>query len=561
MKKQSTALLTAMFLLIFSSFSLQAQDYTYYNNLAKKEYENKNYYNAIDYATRSLSSSLNGEAYWWRGMARYFLNNYSDAASDFSSAISYYSSDRASLGKLYSWRGDCRFALKQNDEAISDYELSLSYGSENKMHLYWNEAAAYYNKGDFKKAEEFYTSAFNVATKTEDLAVLIKYRGDARGALYKYDEAIADFSKAIEYDPRFVRAFWQRGYYRAKKGQYELAIGDYTAAIKLVDPYNSSTTKDLSILYNNRGLHHYNLNHYTESLADLTESLKINPNYDYGNWNMGRTLAALHRYKEASTYYLMAASLMEKDIDRASCYNDLYWADRAQLDYGQALSHINEAIRLSPDYRGYQWNRAYLYLIRKENASALLEYDKVISRYNEDSVNLGSIYGESAKVKSRLKDYAGALKDLQKAVQLRPYSYRAFYDLGRHYKEIMKQNELAAINLQKAAELSSILDTTSSYAYAKAVKGERAEAVRIIDKLIKQESTNADNLKWELYNGACIHALTGNPTKALQYLEQSLIAGFDNFDHMYNDEDLDSLRQLPAFKALLIKYKVPVPKF
>jgi len=125
----------------------------------------------------------------------------------------------------------------------------------------------------------------------------------------------------------------------------------------------------------------------------------------------------------------------------------------------------------------------------------------------------------------------------------------------------MKQNELAAINLQKAADLASILDTTSSYAYAKAVKGDRLEAVLIIEKLIKQESTNADDLKWELYNAACIHVLTGNPTKALQYLEQSLVAGFDNFDHMYNDEDLDPLRQLPAFKALLIKYKIPVPKF
>lgn len=559
MKKQQIFLPTVCLLLMSFSFSAQAQDPVYYNNLAKQEYENKKYYNAIDYATRSLSISLNGEAYWWRGMARYYLNNYADATTDFSSAIPYYSSDRPSLAKLYFWRGDCRFAQKLNDEAIGDYELSLSYGAENKLHLYWNQAAAYYNKGNFKRSEELYTSAMNSTIKTEDLASLIKHRGDVRGVLYRYDEAIADFSKAIEYDPRFMRAFWQRGYYRAKKYQYELAIGDYTAAIRLLDPTNTGTAKDLAILYNNRGLQHYHLKHYAESLADLSESLKLNPNDDYGNWNMGRTLSALHRDKEASAYYLMAISMMQKDIDRASCYADLYWLDRRQLDYKQALLHINEAIKLNPDYSSYQWNRAYLFMVRKEYANALSEYDKLVLRYNNDTVSLRRIYDETAQLKIKMKDYSGALKDLQKAVQLNPVSDGPYYDLGRYYKEIMKQHELAAINLQKAAELACVLgDTTSGYAYAKVVKGERQEAIRVIEKIINKESSNPDRLKWELYNGACIHMLTGNTARALQYLEQALIAGFDDFDHLYTDTDLNPLRPLPAFKALLAKYRVPI---
>lgn len=560
MKTKKTVLLTLFSLLISVFVSVKAQDVAYYNGLAKQEYENKKYYNVIDYATRSLNISVNGEAYWWRGMGRYYLNNFSDAASDFGSAISYYSSDRTSLGNLYSWRGDCRFAQKLNDEAIRDYEMSLSYGNENKLHLYWNQAAAYYSKGDFKKSEELYTSAISSASKSEDLAKLYKYRGDVRGVLYRYDEAIVDFAKAIEYDPRFVNAFWQRGYYRAKKAQYELSIGDYTAAIRLMDPSSTTTSKDLSILYNNRGLQHYNLKRYAESLSDLGESLRLNPSYDYANWNMGRTLAALHRYTEASSYYLMGVSMMQKDNDRASCYADLYWTDRAMLNYGQALVHIREALRLDPDYRGHQWNLATLLVTRKEYASALAEYDKTIIRYNGDSLSLTSIYGERGKLKNRMNDNAGALKDLQQAVQMSWFSYEPFYDLGRYYKEVMKQQELASLNLLKAATTAALLDTTVSYAYVKAVKGDKEEAIRVMEKILHKEIDNPDRLKWELYNAACIHVLTGNPARGVQYLDQALAAGYDDYDHMYNDYDLDPIRQLPAFRALLLKYKVPVPK-
>lgn len=561
MKKLYIGALVLLSSLLSASFSAKAQDIAYYNNLAKQEYENKRYYNAVDYATRSLNISLNGEAYWWRGMGRYYLNNFSDATSDFGNAISYYSSDRSSLASLYSWRGDCRFAQKQYDEAISDYEMSLSYGSENKLHIYWNQGASYYAKGNFKKSEELYSTAINYASKTEDLAKLYKYRGDARGILYKYEDAIADFTKAIEYDPGFVNAFWQRGYYRSKKLLYELAIGDYTAAIRLSGPGSSTTSKDLSILYNNRGLQYYHLKQYTTSLADLGESLKLNPGYDYANWNMGRALAALHRYTEASSYYLMGASMMQRDNDRASCYSDLYWTDRAMLDYGQALVHVREAIRLDTDVRRYQWNLATLLVVRKEYANALVEYDKTVARYSGDSISLVTIYGERGKLKNKMNDKAGALKDLQQAVQMSRFSYEPFYDLGRFYKEVMKQKELASLNLLKAAETATILDTTVSYVYVKAVKGDKEEAVRVMEKILREEANNPDRLKWELYNAACIYVLMENPVKGIQYLDKALAAGFDNFDHMYNDYDLDALRPSAAFKALLLKYKVPQPKF
>ena len=97
MKKVCSTLISQAILLCLTVGAF-AQDYTYYNNLAKEEYDKKNYYNVIDYASKSLSAKQNGFAYWYRGMARYYLNNYIDAAVDFTVALAYYSSDNSSLG-------------------------------------------------------------------------------------------------------------------------------------------------------------------------------------------------------------------------------------------------------------------------------------------------------------------------------------------------------------------------------------------------------------------------------------------------------------------------------
>jgi adenylate cyclase len=52
------------------------------------------------------------------------------------------------------------------------------------------------------------------------------------------------------------------------------------------------------------------------------------------------------------------------------------------------------------------------------------------------------------------------------------------------------------------------------------------------------------------YNVACLHALEGDPTRAIQCLEAAVKAGFAHRDWVEKDPDLDSLRDDPRFKAL-----------
>jgi tetratricopeptide (TPR) repeat protein len=53
------------------------------------------------------------------------------------------------------------------------------------------------------------------------------------------------------------------------------------------------------------------------------------------------------------------------------------------------------------------------------------------------------------------------------------------------------------------------------------------------------------------YNLACSLARAGRPDEAIDSLSKAILLGYDDLPHMDVDPDLDSLRDLPEFRALL----------
>src|SRR5438128_7669797 len=74
------------------------------------------------------------------------------------------------------------------------------------------------------------------AAQTSAFAPYYNNRGLAREAKGDHDGAIADYSRAIELDPKFaVGAYSNRGLAKQAKGDLDGAIADYNRAIEL-DP-------------------------------------------------------------------------------------------------------------------------------------------------------------------------------------------------------------------------------------------------------------------------------------------------------------------------------------
>ena len=95
---------------------------------------------------------------------------------------------------------------------------------------------------------------------------LLTMRGYAWMKLKKYDQAIADFNKAIELVPQYERAYIHRAIIWSEIGDYDRAINDDTKAIQ-IDPLSK-------VAYMNRGL---DFLHKMMKFAENKKRLRVSP--------------------------------------------------------------------------------------------------------------------------------------------------------------------------------------------------------------------------------------------------------------------------------------------
>lgn len=81
--------------------------------------------------------------------------------------------------------------------------------------------------------------------------------------------------------------------------------------------------------------------------------------------------------------------------------------------------------------------------------------------------------------------------------------------------------------------------------------GRITDGLKMDRRLVKLQPANAT----AHYNLACSLALTRRQSAALRSLRQAVELGYDDFDWMAQDPDLDPLKAHPAFVALLDQLK------
>ena len=138
-----------------------------------------------------------------------------------------------------------------------------------------------------------------------------------------WDRAIAEYTRAININPRYRQAYNQRGNAYNQKKEYDQALADWTAAHR-IDPNNP-------IYVYNIGTYYINTNDYDRAIDNFNISIGLNP----------------------SDIHMDYASR-----GRAYCEKG---------NYAQALTDLNEAIRRSPNYAySYYW-RAQVYKAQGRN--------------------------------------------------------------------------------------------------------------------------------------------------------------------------------------------------
>ena len=166
-------------------------------------------------------------------------------------------------------------------------------------------ASAAKARGDYGEAIRLFTLALESNELSRANQVVVYYnRGNAYDSKGDHDQAIFDFTRAIELNPKYALAYNNRGIAYNSKGDHDRAISDFTRAIELESKYAAA--------YNNRGGVYNCKVDYDRAISDLTRAIELDPMYVYAYINRGVAYKGKGDYDRAVADYRAALQLDPK---------------------------------------------------------------------------------------------------------------------------------------------------------------------------------------------------------------------------------------------------------
>ena len=239
--------------------------------------------------------------------------------------------------------------------------------------------------------------------------------GNEYAKLGDHEKAIANFTKAIELNPRNIQAYLDRGVARCYLGDHKhAAYEDLWDAVDLnplklankneqsralLEKVEQKSIHDLTLILaeslNARGAAFFKAKDFDDAFSDFDEAIKYAPD---------KYQLYIHR----------------------GAVNAEFW------HYEEAAADYTEALRLRPDFALAYSYRAHVYIDLDKYHEAIADYDKKFSMVPGSA----SEYISRALCYARLHDKPRAVKDAEIAMQMEPFNKEVIRCRNGIYREM-----------------------------------------------------------------------------------------------------------------------------
>ena len=325
--------------------------------------------------------------------------------------------------------GDWYFNERHYSLAILTYKRALELDSECAA-IHHRLGLAYYKEGEFDAAKDSFQKAISLnplsAHYHYSLGQLLQDYYDLDGA---WQEAIHEFTRAIELDPSYVEARYDRGSLYDKRGELEKACHDFQQVVARMPNY--AARYNLAVLYIKRQM-------WSEAQQVLEEILRIEPN-------------------DSDAYYHLADVHLKRSGDLSlaiDCLKSAVERDPDHLDARFALGLLYAKNRYNhPEYRQEAIDQFVQLISRNEMLKTFDQMDQVYfilgSLYDDNPADAklaisayqtGLEYAPSAQVRNNLgllylqeKQIQKAAEEFRQAIQLEPDYEAPYHNLAKLY--------------------------------------------------------------------------------------------------------------------------------
>ncbi len=196
-------------------------------------------------------------------------------------------------------------------------------------------------------------------------------------------------------------------------------------------------------MYHYRGLAHFHLREFDSAIADLDESVRIEPSAAAYN-SLGNVRAQLKDFDRAIVDYDKAIELNSKE---ATFFVNRADAKRFKGDCDAAIEDCTMAIRIAPtNSRGYA-NRGLAHSDKRDFNQAIADFDEAL----RCDPNCYISHEARGFVREKTKQYEKAIEDYEAVIRLRPTHFWAYSKLAallatcpeQQYRDHQRAIELA----------------------------------------------------------------------------------------------------------------------
>ncbi len=502
---------------------------TYAFTRGVEEYNNRNTQEALDWFNKELDEHPgNGYAFLYIASLRIDNEEYGKALTAINEAIKKIPrKDGDYLGIAYATRADLYLALEDSVQALNDYALAIKADPSNSK-FYDSRAQIYYEQGKYALADDDYRKIIEL-----DNGDVVGYMGLGRDATAekRWNDALAQFNYVIKLASEYSSGYAFRAEVYMEKGKWNEAIDDIIKALSINGDrkafYLASKIDESQFPLLKAKIH----------VQELKE-----PNQTNWPYIMGVLLEEKGKYRDAIKYYLAANKINAhpRFLERAAdCYFELG-------EYVTALEYVNKALQLNSEDYDLVMMKGNIYNEMGDYTSAIAELDKYVAKYPDQFFG----YYRRGWFKDEANDPDGAIEDYSMSIALEPEYAYAYCGRGRFYSEQGKK-ELADADFRKVIELDTVPGQNSCAQYAFYFLGQRGKAIDYMNRIIATD----EDAKGNYYDAACLYSIMNEPQKAIEYLRKAFELGYRRIAHIYADHDLDNIRELPEFKALIEQYR------
>jgi len=225
--------------------------------------------------------------------------------------------------------------------------------------------------------------------------------------------------------PQTAGTFLDRGILFASRGDYEMAIADFTEAIRLNPNMASAYMLRARAIYASVS----NITNVSENFSGVGSTITKE-----GQLSAGQ-IAAYNRAIEDLT------QVIRLEPDNAKAYVERGRVNADKADYDRAIADYNQAIRINPDYSDAYNNRGVVYVSKGDLDRAIEDYTHAIRL----SPNIFGGYSNRANAyvnrglanrdyeTGQGGDFDRAIADSTQAIRLDPNQYLGYLQRGYAY--------------------------------------------------------------------------------------------------------------------------------